>query len=108
MTSKAATRVHLNDRGILRPGMIADITIFDPATIHDVSTFEDPKHYSVGVRHVLVNGHRAVTDGAITNERAGRALRGPGYKQVTEPKSQQSRVNSRERTSDFRLLTLDY
>src|SRR6476660_2737646 len=69
MTSKAATRVHLNDRGVLRPGMIADITIFDPAAIHDVSTFEDPKHYPVGVRDVLVNGRRAVTDGAITGER---------------------------------------
>ena len=85
MTSKAATRVHLNDRGILRPGMIADITIFDPATVRDVSTFEDPKHYSVGVRHVLVNGRRAVSDGAITSERAGRALRGPGYRGVQEP-----------------------
>jgi dihydroorotase/N-acyl-D-amino-acid deacylase len=85
MTSKAATRVHLNDRGILRPGMIADITIFDPATVRDVSTFEDPKHYSVGIRHVLVNGRRGVADGAITSERAGRALRGPGYRGVQEP-----------------------
>jgi N-acyl-D-amino-acid deacylase len=85
MTSKAATRVHLNDRGVLRPGMIADITIFDPAAIHDVSTFEDPRHYSVGVREVLVNGRRAVTDGAITGERAGRALRGPGYRAAQEP-----------------------
>src|SRR5205085_8241407 len=52
MTSKAAARVHLNDRGVLRPGMAADITVFDSAAIRDVSTFEDPKHYSVGVRHV--------------------------------------------------------
>src|SRR5262249_24311002 len=42
MTSKAADRVHLTDRGILRPGMAADIAIFDPVAIHDVSTFEDP------------------------------------------------------------------
>ena len=49
MTSKAAARVHLNDRGLLRPGLVADITIFDPATIRDVSTFDDPKHYSAGV-----------------------------------------------------------
>src|SRR5207245_6520269 len=79
MTSKAAARVHLSDRGILRPGMAADITIFDPVTIRDVSTFDDPKHYAVGVRHVLVNGRRAVSDGATTGERAGRPLRGPGY-----------------------------
>ena len=79
MTSKAADRVHLSDRGLLRPGMMADITIFDPATIHDVSTFDDPKHYSAGVTHVFVNGRAVVFNGAITNARPGRALRGPGY-----------------------------
>ena len=78
MTSKAATRVHLGDRGVLRPGMAADITVFDPATIRDVATFDDPTHYSVGVRHVLVNGRRVVADGKITEERPGRVLRGPG------------------------------
>ena len=78
MTSKAAARVHLSDRGLLRPGMAADVTIFDPATIRDVSTFEDPKHYSVGVKHVLVNGRRVVADGVITSERPGRPLRRVG------------------------------
>ena len=78
MTSKAASRVRLNDRGLLRPGLMADITIFDPAAIRDVSTFDDPKHYSVGVKQVFVNGHRVVADGAITSERPGRPLRGPG------------------------------
>ena len=78
ITSKAADRVHLSDRGLLRPGMAADITVFDPVSIRDVSTFEDPKHYSVGVRHVFVNGRRVVADGAITDERPGRPLRGPG------------------------------
>ncbi len=79
MTSKAADRVHLGDRGLLRQGMMADITVFDPATIHDVSTFDDPKHYAVGVKHVFVNGRRVVAEGAITAERPGRPLRGPGY-----------------------------
>ena len=78
MTSKAADRVHLNDRGLLRPGMMADVTVFDAATIRDVSTFDDPKHYATGVRHVFVNGLRVVADGAITSERPGRPLRGPG------------------------------
>ena len=82
MTSKAAARVHLNDRGVLRPGMMADITVFDPATIRDVATFADPKHYSVGVKHVFVNGARVVADGAMTTERPGRALRGPGFAAV--------------------------
>ena len=80
MTSKAADRVHLNDRGVLRPGMAADITVFDAATIRDVSTFDDPRHYAVGVRHVFVNGKRVVADGAIAAERPGRPLRGPGSK----------------------------
>jgi len=59
--------------------MAADITVFDPAAIRDVSTFEDPNHYSVGVAHVLVNGRPVVLNGAITAERPGRPLRGPGY-----------------------------
>jgi N-acyl-D-amino-acid deacylase len=80
MTSKAADRVHLADRGLLRPGMAADIAIFDAATIRDVSTFDDPKHYATGVRHVFVNGKRVVADGAITAERPGRPLYGPGHK----------------------------
>jgi dihydroorotase/N-acyl-D-amino-acid deacylase len=75
MTSRSAARVHIFDRGILRPGMMADITIFDPATIRDVSTFEDPKHYATGIVHVFVNGRRVVADGRITAERPGRPLR---------------------------------
>jgi dihydroorotase/N-acyl-D-amino-acid deacylase len=81
MTSRPAARLGLRDRGILRPGMIADIAIFDPATIQDVSTFEAPTHYSVGVRYVLVNGRQVVADGRITSERPGRVLRGPGYRE---------------------------
>jgi dihydroorotase/N-acyl-D-amino-acid deacylase len=80
MTSRSAARVGLSDRGILRPGMAADVTVFDPETIRDVSTFEDPTHYSVGVRYVLVNGVAVVDDGKITEARPGRALRGPGYR----------------------------
>jgi N-acyl-D-amino-acid deacylase len=80
MTSKAAARVHLADRGILRPGLAADITVFDPNTIRDVATFEQPNRYAAGIRHVFVNGRRVVADGAITAERPGRPLRGPGYR----------------------------
>jgi N-acyl-D-amino-acid deacylase len=79
MTSQPAARVHLQDRGILRPGMAADVTVFDPAAIRDVATFEDPMHYSVGVRHVFVNGRAVVADGRITGELPGRPLRGPGW-----------------------------
>jgi N-acyl-D-amino-acid deacylase len=78
MTSRPAARVGLADRGILRPGFAADITIFDPATIRDVATFEDPNHYAVGVKHVFVNGQAVVANGTITDARPGRPLRGPG------------------------------
>jgi dihydroorotase/N-acyl-D-amino-acid deacylase len=79
-TSRPAMRVGITDRGILRPGMKADVTIFNPQTIHDVSTFVDPTHYSVGVEHVFVNGKAVVSGGKITNERPGEPIRGPGYK----------------------------
>jgi N-acyl-D-amino-acid deacylase len=74
MTSRAAVRVGLLDRGLLRPGMMADVTVFDPAAIRDVATFEDPNHYSVGVRWVFVNGRPVIADGRITSERPGRPL----------------------------------
>jgi dihydroorotase/N-acyl-D-amino-acid deacylase len=79
MTSRPAARVGLSDRGILRPGFAADVVVFDPSTIRDVSTFEDPLHYSTGIRHVFVNGQAVIADGRITDERPGRPLRGPGY-----------------------------
>jgi dihydroorotase/N-acyl-D-amino-acid deacylase len=77
MTSRPAARVGLTDRGLLRPGMAADITVFDAAAIRDVSTWESPTHYSVGVKHVMVNGQLAVKDGQMTGVRSGRALRKP-------------------------------
>lgn len=79
-TSRPAARLGIADRGLLKPGMKADITIFDPATVSDVSTFVDPTHYSVGIPHVLVNGKAVVADGKITAERPGQPIRGPGYK----------------------------
>jgi dihydroorotase/N-acyl-D-amino-acid deacylase len=82
MTSLAASRVGIMDRGILRPGMMADIALFDPATIQDVATYQDSLRYSVGIKDVFVNGRPVVLDGKITEERPGRALRGPGYKLV--------------------------
>jgi N-acyl-D-amino-acid deacylase len=78
MTSRPAIRVGFTDRGLLRPGFAADIVVFDPATIRDVATFEDPTHYAVGMKWVLVNGRAVVADGKFTAERPGRVLRGPG------------------------------
>jgi N-acyl-D-aspartate/D-glutamate deacylase len=80
MTSQAASRVGITDRGLLRPGMMADIAIFDPDKVHDVATYDSPLRYSAGVKDVFVNGRPVVLEGKITDERPGRALRGPGYK----------------------------
>jgi dihydroorotase/N-acyl-D-amino-acid deacylase len=79
MTSLAASRVGLRDRGILRPGMMADLAVFDPSAIQDVASYNNPLRYSAGVKYVFVNGRPVVFEGKITEERPGRALRGPGY-----------------------------
>jgi N-acyl-D-aspartate/D-glutamate deacylase len=78
-TSRPAARVGIADRGLLRPGFKADITVFNPDTVRDVSTFEDPTHYSQGIEHVFVNGKAVVANGTITAERPGEPVRGPGY-----------------------------
>jgi N-acyl-D-aspartate/D-glutamate deacylase len=85
MTSQAAIRVGIQDRGLIRAGMYADLTLFDPATVRDAATFEDPRHYSVGIRHVLVNGRPVVSNGTITDERPGRPLLGPGASKGGKP-----------------------
>ena len=80
MTSLPASRMGLADRGILRPGMAADVTAFDPDTVRDRSTYADPLHYSEGIPFVMVNGRLVVDGGKITEERPGRPLLGPGYR----------------------------
>jgi dihydroorotase/N-acyl-D-amino-acid deacylase len=77
MTSLPAQRMNLPDRGLLRPGMIADLVIFDPNRIIDRATFTDPHQYPDGIEYVFVNGKLVVERGAMTKERPGRALRGP-------------------------------
>lgn len=81
MTSLAAQRMSLSDRGLLRPGMAADIVIFDPDRVIDRATFTDPHQYPDGIEYVFVNGRIVVERGAMTAERPGRALRGPGAEQ---------------------------
>jgi len=73
-----ATRLSIPDRGILRAGLFADIAVFDPATIADRSTFEQPHQLSVGVKYVFVNGTMIVRDGKHTGAKPGRVLKGPG------------------------------
>ena len=80
MTSMPAKRVGLRDRGLLREGYYADLTIFDPKRVLDRATFQTPNQYPEGIKYVIVNGQISVDDGKRTSALAGRALRGPGYK----------------------------
>lgn len=79
MTSLPAARMHFADRGIVRPGMAADLVAFDPATVRERATFADPNHYSEGMPYVAVNGKLVVDGGRITDARPGKILKGPGY-----------------------------
>jgi N-acyl-D-amino-acid deacylase len=79
MTSLAANRIHLVDRGLLKPGSFADLVVFNPQQIRDLATFDDPNQLSIGMRYVLVNGQPVVFAGKQTSALPGRALRGPGY-----------------------------
>jgi dihydroorotase/N-acyl-D-amino-acid deacylase len=85
MTGMPAERVGLRERGVLRKGASADITIFDPQRVRDRATFEQPNQYAEGINYVIINGHIAVDNGARTQALAGRVLRGPGYR---EPRKQ--------------------
>ncbi len=84
MTSLPAQRERLRDRGLLKEGYFADITIFDPATISDKATYEKPAQLSEGVKYVFVNGELEFEDGKLTQVKAGRVLRGSGWKRQNE------------------------
>ncbi len=75
MTSLPAQRLKFTDRGTLRVGAFADITVFDPGRIHDTATFDEPHQFPNGISHVLVNGRLALDSGAQTDVLSGRALR---------------------------------
>jgi N-acyl-D-amino-acid deacylase len=75
MTGLAAEKFRLADRGQVREGAFADLVVFDPATIRDAATFEDPHQPAEGIHHVLVNGTAVVRDGQPTGERPGRPVR---------------------------------
>jgi N-acyl-D-amino-acid deacylase len=80
MTGLPALRVGLRDRGLVREGMYADLTIFDPQRAIDRATFEMPNQYPEGIQFVIVNGRISVDNGRRTSVLAGRVLRGPGYR----------------------------
>ncbi|HEV8046541.1 MAG TPA: D-aminoacylase [Terriglobales bacterium] len=74
-----AQRMRLTDRGVLKAGMWADLVVFDPATIRDVATFDNPNQLSQGMEYVLVNGIAVIDQGKMTGAKPGKVLRGRGY-----------------------------
>ncbi|MEQ1857740.1 MAG: D-aminoacylase [Longimicrobiales bacterium] len=79
MTFAVATRLQIQERGLLREGYYADLVVFDPSAIADRATFARPNQLSTGVEHLLVNGQAVVADGVHTGALPGRAVRGPGW-----------------------------
>ncbi len=79
MTSLPANRFGLRQRGLLKEGFYADVVVFDPETVNDKATFENPHQYSVGIEVVLVNGKPVWEEGKFTGNLPGKVLRGPGY-----------------------------
>ncbi|AMW05329.1 N-acyl-D-amino-acid deacylase family protein [Gemmatimonas phototrophica] len=75
MTSVPARTLGLTDRGVIRPGAIADLVLFTPATFADKATFTDPHHYAEGVVHLFINGQAVIRDGQLTGARPGRPIR---------------------------------
>ena len=80
LTSLPAEHLKIKKRGHLKPGYFADLVIFDPATIADKATFEQPHQYAVGVNHVFVNGVQVLKNGEHTGAMPGKVVRGPGWK----------------------------
>jgi N-acyl-D-amino-acid deacylase len=81
LAAQPSANLGLDRRGQLKPGMFADVVVFDPATVADHATFEKPHAYASGVKHVLVNGVQVLKDGEHTGKTPGRALWGPGRAQ---------------------------
>ena len=79
MSSAVASRLRLRERGLLREGYYADVVIFDPRTINDLATFDNPHQLSVGVHDVWVNGVRVLDNGVHTGSKPGRIMYGPGW-----------------------------
>ena len=80
MTSANAAKIGIYDRGLIRPGFWADVTVFNPQTVIDVSTWEAPHQYSKGIEYVLVNGKLVLEHTSHTNAHPGQILYGGGRK----------------------------
>jgi len=82
MSGYTAERLRLLDRGLLRPGMKADIVIFDPAKVQDKADYANPHQYAEGVEDLIINGQRVIASGQLTSARPGRILRSSPSAQI--------------------------
>jgi len=80
MTSLPASNLQIHKRGLLKVGNFADVVVFDPNTIQDLATFENPQEYAMGVSHVIINGKIVIREGTHTGLTPGRIIYGPGWK----------------------------
>ena len=79
LTSLPAKHLKIDRRGLLQPGYFADVVVFDPDSVADHATFENPHQYATGVSDVFINGVQVLRDGEHTGAKPGRVVRGPGY-----------------------------
>ena len=77
MTGAAASQMGITDRGLIRPGMLADVVVFNPVTVKDQATYERPHQYPIGIEHVIVNGVQVLDPKGLTGARPGRPVYGP-------------------------------
>lgn len=80
LTGLPAENLNLHERGLIKEGYYADLVLFNPHTIEDHATYEEPHQYATGVEHVFVNGVQVLMDGEHTGEKPGRFVKGPGYR----------------------------
>jgi N-acyl-D-amino-acid deacylase len=85
LSALPAKNLKITNRGMLRPGYFADVVLFDPATISDKATFDNPRQYATGMVHVFVNGRQVLKNGQHTGAKPGRVVRGPGWKGSAAP-----------------------
>lgn len=101
MTSQNAAKIGVHDRGLLRPGMYADVTVFDPENVIDRATYLEPFHYSTGINLVIVNGQVVFENGKHTGAMPGRALRGDRFSTGPSPKPIENRSPPHPKKSCF-------
>ena len=107
MTGLPAATIGMVDRGLLASGMAADVVVFDPATVIDRSTYEEPTLFSAGIRTVLVNGQIAMRDGKGTAAHAGQALRRSTHMPTRPQNAREARAIARQASSSDMVLAMD-